>query len=461
MGVFTKYANIIDRVETIKNIGKVDQVIGLTIECIGPPTELGEMCTILVDDREILAEVVGFKNKKVIIMPYDDIESIRPGCDVIASGSGLKISMSNDLLGRVLNGIGMPIDGKEEIFSNELYSIYNTPPKALDRKRILTPISTGIKVIDGLLTVGEGQRIGIFAGTGVGKSTLLGMIARHCYSDVNVIGLVGERSREVRDFIEKDLGEEGLRRSVIVVATSDTSPLMRIKAAYVTTTIAEYFRDQGKKVILMMDSVTRFARAQREIGLAIGEPPTTRGYTPSVYSLIPKLIERTGTSKLGTITGFYSVLVEGDDFNEPVSDNVRGVLDGHIALSRPLAAKAYYPAVDILSSISRLANDVVSSRCIRHANKIKEIVAVYREAEDLINIGAYVKGSNKKIDYAISMIEKINELFKQGIPDYLPIEETFTRIFELFGEERFDMELDLPAYQPYEPVNSLNISEEE
>ncbi|MDH4130152.1 MAG: FliI/YscN family ATPase, partial [Spirochaetota bacterium] len=398
------------------------------------------------------AEVVGIKDKKVILMPYEDIEGIRPGCDVIASGASLKIPVSDELLGRIIDGIGKPIDGKEAVYSSVEYPIYNTPPKPLERKRINKPLSTGIKAIDAMLTVGEGQRMGIFAGTGVGKSTLLGMIARHSNADVNVIGLVGERSREVRDFIEKDLGKEGLKRSVVVVATSDTSPLMRIKAAFLTTSIAEYFRDQGKNVVLMMDSVTRFARAQREIGLSVGEPPTTRGYTPSVYSMIPKLIERTGTSKSGSITSFYSVLVEGDDFSEPISDNVRGVLDGHINLSRNLASKGYYPAIDLLDSISRLAVDLVSPNYYQYTQKIKQVLAIYKDAEDLINIGAYVKGSNPKIDYSISMIDKVNDAFTQGINEYLPIEVTCRKIVELFSKDDqnvdFNIERDLPNYQP-------------
>lgn len=447
MGLFKKYANVVERVDTIKYVGHVHQIMGLTVESIGPQANLGEMCTILSNGHEILAEVVGFKDNRVILMPYGDLVNVRPGCEVIASGSELKISVSDQLLGRILNGVGKPMDGKEEVFSSVEYSIYRTPPEPLTKRRIDTPLSTGIKTIDGLLTVGEGQRIGIFSGTGVGKSTLLGMIARHSNADVNVIGLVGERGREVRDFIEKDLGEEGLKRSVIVVATSDTAPLMKIKAAYVTTTIAEYFRDQGMSVILMMDSVTRFARAQREVGLAVGEPPTTRGYTPSVYSIIPKLVERTGTSDKGTITAFYTVLVEGDDLNEPISDNMRGVLDGHISLSRNLAAKNYYPAVDVLESVSRLAIDLVSDRYNELINKIKEIIVTYRETEDLLNIGAYVKGSNPKIDYAISMIDKINDLFRQKITEYQPIEVTFNKVFQLFGEEQFDLEQDLPGYK--------------
>ncbi len=455
MGIFNKYLDTLEGVSPIKYIGKVHQVIGLTVESIGPQTELGELCTIITSHKEILAEVVGFKDKKIILMPFSDIESVSLGCEVIASGTALKVTVSDDLLGRVLDGLGKPIDGKEEIFSATHNSIYNTPPGPLERRRITKPLSTGIKAIDGVLTVGEGQRLGIFAGTGVGKSTLLGMIARHSNADVNVIGLVGERGREVRDFIEKDLGDEGLRRSVIVVSTSDTAPLMRIKAAFVTTTIAEYFRDQGKNVVLMMDSVTRFARALREVGLAVGEPPTTRGYTPSVYTTIPKLIERAGTSQKGSITAFYTVLVEGDDMNEPVSDNVRGVLDGHIVLSRGLATKSYYPAIDILESISRLSIDLLSSRCIEYVNKIREILAVYRESEDLIMIGAYVKGSNPKVDHAITMVERIAELFKQKIDEFLPIEETFRQVFLLFDDEDFSVEQDIPM------LNGKNISQKE
>ncbi len=457
--MFQKYTESIEQIQPIKYTGKVDRVIGLTIESLGPQTEIGEMCTIITKEKNILAEVVGFKDKKVIMMPYNEVESIQPGSEVVAWGKTLKINVSNDLLGRVIDGIGKPLDGKGEIYSKIQRSIYNLPPTPLEKMRIDIPISTGIKVIDALFTVGKGQRIGIFSGTGVGKSTLLGMIARHSNSEVNVIALVGERSREVREFIEKELGESGMKRSIIIVATSDSAPLMRIKSAFIATSIAEYFRDQGKNVILMMDSITRFARAQREIGLAIGEPPTTRGYTPSVYSILPKLIERAGTSKKGAITAFYTVLVEADDFNEPVSDNVRGVLDGHISLSRTLAAKSHYPAVDILDSISRLQIDLVSKRYNQYVSKIKEIISTYREAEDLINIGAYVKGSNPKIDYAISMVDSINELFKQKIDEHLPIEDTFKKVFEMFSDKQFDLKIDLPKFIPKKPIvkNDINI----
>ncbi len=446
MSILNKYVNVIDETDPIKYIGKVNRIVGLTIESLGPQTEIGELCKVISDHKYIYAEVVGFKNEVVILMPYGEMSGIYPGCDVIATGYPLSVKVGDGLKGRILSGVGRPLDDKEEVSPFELYHTVNKSPNVLKRDRIKAPLSTGVKAIDGLTTVGKGQRLGIFSGTGVGKSTLLGMIARHTSADVNVIALIGERGREVRDFIEKNLGEEGLSRSVVVVATSDSPALMRIKGAFVATSIAEYFRDQGLDVLLMMDSVTRFARAQRELGLAIGEPPSSKGYPPSVFDIMPKLMERAGTSDKGTITGFYTVLVEGDDFNEPISDNVRGILDGHISLSRNLANKNYYPAIDILDCISRLMIDIVSPEVMNYSNKIREIVATYREVEDLINIGAYAKGSNPKVDYAISMIDKVTDYFRQDVEEGYNIEATLKGMFELFGDDSFSVSKDIPNY---------------
>jgi len=346
-------------------------------------------------------------------------------------GKTFSIPVGRKLLGRVIDGLGHPIDGKGWIEADEMRSIYNQPPAPLERSRITQPIATGIRAIDSLLTCGKGQRIGIFAGSGVGKSTLMGMIARHSNADVNVIALIGERGREVRDFIEKELGDSGLSKSVVVVATSDKPPLIRVKSALVATAIAEYFRDQGFDVMFMMDSLTRVAMAQREVGLAIGEPPTTKGYTPSVFALLPRLVERAGTSSKGSITALYTVLVEGDDFNEPIADFSRSILDGHIVLSRKLANMGHYPAIEPLESISRLMPDIVSSEHKKSAEKIIDILATYREAEDLINIGAYVRGSNPKIDKALQMIEKIREFLRQDMKEKAEFEDSVNRLIEL------------------------------
>jgi len=398
-----KYLDKIEHLDLVKVNGRVTQVIGLVIESIGPSASLGEVCAIKSRNDEVicLAEVVGFKNNRVLSMALGDINRISPGSEIVAMGKTFSIPVGRKLLGRVIDGLGHPIDGKGWIEADEMRSIYNQPPAPLERSRITQPIATGIRAIDSLLTCGKGQRIGIFAGSGVGKSTLMGMIARHSNADVNVIALIGERGREVRDFIEKELGDSGLSKSVVVVATSDKPPLIRVKSALVATAIAEYFRDQGFDVMFMMDSLTRVAMAQREVGLAIGEPPTTKGYTPSVFALLPKLVERAGTSSKGSITALYTVLVEGDDFNEPIADFSRSILDGHIVLSRKLANMGHYPAIEPLESISRLMPDIVSSEHKKSAEKIIDILATYREAEDLINIGAYVRGSNPKIDMAL------------------------------------------------------------
>lgn len=435
--IFDYVYSIIENTMTIRPKGRISKIVGLTIESQGPPVELGEICTIKTEkkDRKILAEVVGFREKNVILMPLGEIDNVGPGCEVEASGKKLTVPVSRDLLGRVLDGLGYPIDGKGPIKAEGQYPVVNAPPNPLERKPIRTPLPFGIKAIDALLTCGAGQRVGIFAGSGVGKSTLLGMIARNTKADVNVIALVGERGRELNEFIQKDLGEEGLHRSVIVVSTSDRPPLVRTKAAFTATAIAEYFRDQGSNVMLMMDSVTRFAMAQREVGLAAGEPPVTRGYTPSVFAILPKLLERAGTSSRGSITGVYTVLVDGDDFNEPISDAVRGILDGHIVLSRTLANRNHYPAIDVLASISRLMNDIVNDEHKRLSGRVKNILSVYREAEDLINIGAYVRGNNPSIDESIKYIEKIRSFLRQEVGEKVSYEETLNLLRAIFEGE--------------------------
>ena len=422
---YAKYKNMISTHDFVKYSGRVSQVVGLTIESIGPAVNLGEICHIypLKSQAPIIAEVVGFKNNIVSLMPLGDMNGIGPGCRVEATGKSLMVKVDNSLLGRILDGMGNPIDGKKRIDSKHYYPVENTPPNPLTRKMIDEVLPLGIKCIDGLLTIGKGQRVGIFAGSGVGKSTLMGMIARNTKADVNVIALIGERGREVREFIENDLQEEGLARSVVIVATSDQPALVRLKAAKLATSIAEFFRDQGLDVMLLLDSLTRFAMAQREVGLAVGEPPVTRGYTPSVFAIMPKLLERAGTSDVGSITGMYTVLVDGDDMNEPVADTVRGILDGHIVLSRSLASKNHYPAVDVLASISRVMPNIIDEEQKQNSNKIKNLMAVYKEAEDLINIGAYTKGSNRNIDKAIEKIDGINQFLHQETHEKIELDE--------------------------------------
>jgi flagellum-specific ATP synthase len=422
---YDKYKNVISTHDFVKYSGRVSQVVGLTIESIGPAVNMGEICNIypLKSQIPVVAEVVGFKNNIVSLMPLGDMGGIGPGSRVEATGKSLMVKVGDSLLGRILDGLGNPIDDKNLIDSKTYYPVLNTPPNPLTRKMIDEVLPLGIKCIDGLLTIGKGQRVGIFAGSGVGKSTLIGMIARNTKADINVIGLIGERGREVREFIENDLQEEGLARSVVIVATSDQPALVRLKAAQLATSIAEYFRDQGKDVMLLMDSITRFAMAQREVGLAVGEPPVTRGYTPSVFSIMPKLLERAGTSDVGSITGMYTVLVDGDDMNEPVADTVRGILDGHIVLSRSLANKNHFPAVDVLASISRVMPNIIGNEQKQYANEIKSLLAVYKEAEDLINIGAYTKGSNKNIDRAIDKIDQINNFLRQETDQKIDIDE--------------------------------------
>lgn len=429
----SKYIRKINEKRFIKFTGKITKVTGLTIESNGPIATIGELCNIYPHDKNepVPAEVVGFKDDKILLMPLGDMEGIASGSKVVATGKSLRVNVGEELVGRVLDGLGNPIDDKGLIKTERTYPVSNFPPNPLERTLVKEPLSLGIKVIDGLLTCGKGQRIGIFAGSGVGKSTLMGMVARNSSADINVIGLIGERGREVREFLQKDLKEEGLKKSVVVVVTSDQPALIRVKGALVTTAIAEYFRDQGKNVLLLMDSVTRFAMAQREIGLAIGEPPVTRGFTPSVFALLPKLLERAGTSSKGTITGLYTVLVDGDDLNEPITDAVRGILDGHIILSRKLANQNHYPAIDVLASVSRVMPNIVKEEHLKMANSIKNIMAVYRESEDLINIGAYKRGTNKKLDKAIDVKDLIDEFLTQETLATYPLEETISMMEEI------------------------------
>jgi len=413
----------------MRHEGKVAQVIGLVVESFGPPASLGELAQIdCGGGRMVPAEVVGFREDRLLLMPLGNMEGIKPGSPVVATGRQLYVNVGPELLGRVVDGLGNPIDGKGPIINATRAPLEAPPPNPLTRQRITSPLPMGVRAMDGLLTCGQGQRLGIFAGSGVGKSTLLGMIAREAKADLNVIALIGERGREVREFLERDLGEEGLARSVVVVATSDQPALQRLKGAFVATAIAEHFRDQGANVILMMDSVTRFAMAQREVGLAIGEPPATKGYTPSVFALLPKLLERAGTAEQGAITALYTVLVEGDDTNEPIADTVRGILDGHIILSRDLAAQNHYPAIDVLGSVSRVMTEIVPPEHLKAAGGLREMLAVFREARDLINIGAYQPGSNPQIDRAIALVPKINAFLKQAVNEPVSYEEAIASL---------------------------------
>lgn len=430
------YLDVLETINPIKMNGKVTQVIGLTIESQGPDVKLGDICHIFSpqNQKPIKAEVVGFRNHKVLLMPLGDLHSIAPGCDVVSTGKPLMVKAGMDLLGKVLDGLGNPLDGSNLPAGLLETGTDHPPPNPLTRPRISEPLSVGVRTIDGLLTVGKGQRIGVFAGSGVGKSTLLGMIARNTEADVNVIGLIGERGREVLDFIERDLGEEGLKKSVVVAATSDQPALIRIKGAMIATAIAEFFRDQGMNVNLMLDSVTRYAMAQREIGLAIGEPPATKGYTPSVFALLPRLLERAGTNAKGSITAFYTVLVDGDDMNEPIADTVRGILDGHIVLDRNLARKGIYPAIDILSSVSRVMKEIVTSGHLAAVERLKQHMSVYQNAEDLIQIGAYKRGTDREIDNAVDVKDWIADFVKQGTNEAPSFESTIQLLQSKFGE---------------------------
>ncbi len=431
---FDKYRSV-STDSLFKVRGKVVNVVGLTIESAGPSARLGDICMIYpsaanVGSKPALAEVVGFRNGRNLLMPYENVEGIGPGSSVENTGAPLKVRVDDSLLSHTLDGLGRP--NEEMVLSGEEYSVEAKPPDPMSRKIISEVLPLGVKAVDGLITVGKGQRIGIFAGSGVGKSTLMGMFARNTKADINVIALIGERGREVREFIERDLGPEGMKRSVVVVATSDKPALERKKAAQTATAIAEYFRDQGKDVLLMMDSMTRFSMAQREIGLASGEPPVSRGYPPSVYSEMPKLLERAGCSDKGSITGLYTVLVDGDDFNEPITDTARSILDGHIMLNRKLAHKNHYPAIDVLQSISRCMSQIATREHKSYAGKLKNVMATYAEAEDLINIGAYKAGSNPDIDYAVSRIGAVNEFLMQDVSDKFTFEQTVSMLKEIF-----------------------------
>lgn len=427
------YLHELKKLDLLQVVGKVIQVVGLIIEAQVQGVSVGELCKIMINDQQyILSEVVGFKESKVLLMPLGQIGGIRPGSRVYATGAPIQVKVGPGLLGRVLDGMGNPMDGKGDIEYEALYPVDRNPPDPVRRPRITKVLKTGVKAIDGLLTLGKGQRVGIFAGSGVGKSTLMGMLARNCEAEVNVISLVGERGREVKDFIEESLGEEGLKKSVVICATSDTPPVIRLKGALVGTAVAEYFRDQGKDVLLMMDSVTRFSMAQREIGLATGEPPTTKGYTPSVFAMLPRLMERAGTSEKGSITAIYTVLVDGGDMDEPIADAARGILDGHILLDRGLAAKNHYPCIEVGHSVSRLFSAINDEKHQRAAGKLREVLARYNEAEDLINIGAYVKGSNPKIDNAIEKIDAVNDLLKQRTSENISFEETIQKMISMF-----------------------------
>ena len=412
-----RYRRMIRNAQTYRSFGKIDKVIGMMIESVGPDCRIGDLCKIYMhsDQKYIHAEVVGFRGNKVLLMPYEEPEGISSGDLVESSNTSLTIGISEALIGRVINAIGQPIDENGPLGECTRYEVQSVSSNPLSRPRISEVLEFGIKPIDGLLSIGKGQRMGIFAGSGVGKSTLMGMIARNVKADINVIALVGERGREVREFLERDLGPEGLARSVLVVSTSDQPPMQRMKCAMAATTIAEYFKDQGKDVLLMMDSLTRFAMAQREIGLATGEPPVARGYTPSIYSMMPKLLERTGNFENGSITGIYTVLVEGDDVNEPISDTVRGIIDGHIVLSRKIAMRNHYPAIDVLGSVSRLMNDITSKEQIEIAGRIRNLMSAYDANYDLVTIGAYKSGSNPALDQAIGKIDSINAFLQQKV----------------------------------------------
>jgi flagellum-specific ATP synthase len=415
--------------------GRVNQVIGIVLESQGPGIPVGSICEVDVfkGKGKVQAEVVGFREGRVLLMPLGEMRGIEPGSIIRQVGGQATVPVGESLLGRVIDGLGNPMDGKGPLETTHLYPLYAEPLNPMERERISEPVDVGVRAINGMLTLGKGQRIGILSGSGVGKSTLLGMIAKHTAADISVIALIGERGRELRDFIERDLGPEGLARSVVVVVTSDQPPLVRIRGAYLAAAISEFFRDRNRDVILMMDSVTRFAMASREVGLAIGEPPTSRGYTPSVFSQLPKLLERVGNCEgKGSITGIYTVLVEGDDMNEPIADAVRSIVDGHINLSRDLASRGHYPAVEVLGSVSRCMTDVVSEDHMKLVHRFLETMATYRRAEDLINIGAYAKGSNPKIDYAISMIDRLNEFLRQPVKERVSMEESAAALAGLF-----------------------------
>jgi len=433
---FDKYKKVCDKTY-FNRLGKVVNVVGLTIESNGPDAKLDDLCRIIVDTetgKSVMAEVVGFRDGRTLLMPYETTEGIGAGCIVENLGYPLSIPVGEELLGKCLDGLGRPTDNTE-LHCPVSYPVEAPPPDPMDRVIISEILPLGVKAVDGIMTIGKGQRIGIFAGSGVGKSTLLGMFARNTKADINVIALIGERGREVREFVEKDMGEEGMRRSVVVVATSDKPALVRRKAAQTATAIAEYFRDQGNDVLLMMDSLTRFSMAQREIGLASGEPPVTRGYPPSVYAQMPKILERAGNSAVGSITGLYTVLVDGDDFNEPITDTARSILDGHIMLDRKLAHKNHYPAIDVMQSISRCMSQIATKEHKAVASRLKTVLATYTEAEDLINIGAYKSGANPNIDYAIQKINQVNEYLCQDVDSRYSIDDEISQLMAIFQDE--------------------------
>ncbi len=433
MSIWDEANNVVSKSSLVSSIGVVTDLTGLIVEGSGPSVGVGTTCSIIQGDIRVEAQVVGFRKDKILLMPLDELYGISPGASIVSHNRTTKILVNDDLLGRVIDPLGVPLDNLAPITEGKEMQLFKAPPKPLERSRIDETFDVGIKAVNSVLTVGAGQRVGVLAGSGVGKSTFLGMIAKHSKSSVNVIALVGERGREVREFIERDLGEDGLKRSVLVVATSDSSSLLRIRCGFVATAIAEYFRDNGHDVCLMLDSITRFCMAQREVGLAVGEPPSSSGYTPSVFAMLPKLLERAGKKEgAGTITAFYTVLVEGDDMNEPVTDAVRGILDGHIVLSRELAGRGHYPAIDVLGSLSRVMSDVVSKDKLAQAFKVREVLSDYMEAEDLINIGAYKEGSNPRVDYAKNHIDKLRNFLTQDPLDRFSLEESDNLLAQVF-----------------------------
>jgi len=440
----TKYRNALESLDTLEYAGRVTKIVGLAVEASGPASKIGDICEMytLNGERSVRAEIVGFREGHTLLMPFGSVEGVGLGSYVVYTGASLRVPVGKNLTGRILDALGHPFDGLGEPETEAWYPADNVPPNPLARERIHEVLPLGIKAIDSMLTVGRGQRLGIFSGSGVGKSTLLGMIARYAVADVNVIVLVGERGREVRDFVERDLGEDGLKKSVLVIATSDQPALLRLKCAMTGTAIAEYFRDCGYKVLLLMDSLTRFAMAQREIGMAAGEPPVSRGFPPSVYTILPKLLERSGMSDKGSITGLYTVLVEGDDLNEPISDTVRGILDGHIVLSRAIANSNHYPPIDILGSVSRVMPDIVTKEHFEAFGAIKNLIAVYREAEDLINIGAYKHGANPEIDRAVDLHSPIQGFLKQDISESYSFNETLAMIHGIVEKGELRVEKD-------------------
>ncbi|MEX2262728.1 MAG: FliI/YscN family ATPase [Bryobacteraceae bacterium] len=422
---FTPYLRSLERMDLCRSVGRVTGIAGMLVESVGPHAALGDFCEVTTQaGRCVRMQVVGFRNSHVLSMPLEEMDGLRPGDPIAARPEAARVKVGQELLGRVLDGFGRPMDGGAPLDLGDSYPLFADPPGPLEREHITEPLITGIRAIDGLLPCGKGQRVGLFGGSGVGKSTLLGSMCRNHFADVSVIALIGERNREVRAFLEHDLGPEGMRRSVVVAATSDRPALLRVRACFVALAAAEYFRDQGAQVLLVMDSVTRLAMAQREIGLAAGEPPSQKGYTPSVFSLLPRVFERAGNFPKGSITGFFTVLVEGDDFNEPIADAVRAILDGHIVLSRQLGSAGHYPAIDVLNSVSRLTSQIATPEQKRYAQRLRDAMATYQRAEDLINLGAYAAGSNPKIDSAIGVRERLNEFLRQGPDHKVPLDET-------------------------------------